>query len=82
MNVRLFKWQRALDLAINNKKHVDTVLYYRRKYNNGRKESDSRFVQYFAEVELNDEALAEKRKQEREEEKSRGGGGGGAGGKR
>jgi len=82
MNVRLFKWQRALDLAINNKKHVDTVLYYRRKYNNGRKESDPRFVQYFAEVELNDEALAEKRKQEREEEKSRGGGGGGAGGKR
>jgi intraflagellar transport protein 80 len=79
MNVRLFKWQRALDLAINNKVHVDTVLYYRRKYNNGRKETDARFTQYFAEIELDEEALKAKREQEREQEQSRSGGG--AGGK-
>ena len=81
MNVRLFKWNRALDLAINNKVHVDTVLYYRKKYNNGKKETDARFIQYFSEVELDEEALKKKREQEREQEESRSGGGHGGGGK-
>jgi len=29
MNVYLHQWERALDLAIKNKTHVDTVLAYR-----------------------------------------------------
>lgn len=77
MNIRLFKWDRALDLAINNKAHVDQVLYYRKKYNNGKKETDARFKQYFSEVELDEDALKSKRGEEREKEASRSGGGGG-----
>ena len=29
MNIRLFKWERALELAAQHKMHVDTVLAYR-----------------------------------------------------
>ena len=32
MNIRLFRWAKALDIAIKNKTHVDTVLAYRAQY--------------------------------------------------
>ena len=32
MNIKLYKWERALDIAINNKTHVDTVIAYRNKF--------------------------------------------------
>lgn len=32
MNIKLYKWQRALDIAINNKTHVDTVIAYRNRF--------------------------------------------------
>ena len=32
MNVKLFRWERALDLAQQHKQHVETVLWYRRRY--------------------------------------------------
>lgn len=35
ININLFRWDRALSLAISNKVHVDTVLYYRKKYLEG-----------------------------------------------
>jgi intraflagellar transport protein 80 len=80
MNVRLFKWQRALELAVNHKQHVDTVLFYRKKFLDGKEETDARFKQYFSEVELDEEALLAKREQEREQERSRSGGGSSSGG--
>ena len=35
ININLFRWDKALSLAITNKVHVDTVLYYRKKYLEG-----------------------------------------------
>jgi intraflagellar transport protein 80 len=32
MNIKLYRWERALDLAQQYKQHVDTVLWYRKKY--------------------------------------------------
>lgn len=32
MNIKLYRWDRALDIAINNKTHVDTVIAYRKKF--------------------------------------------------
>ena len=32
LNVRLFRWERALEIAVKNKQHVDTVLWYRRNF--------------------------------------------------
>ena len=32
LNVKLFRWEKALDLAQQHKQHVETVLWYRKKY--------------------------------------------------
>lgn len=32
LHVRLHNWQRALDLAVKHKQHLDTVLMYRQRY--------------------------------------------------
>ena len=32
MNVKLYRWERALDLAQQYKQHIETVLWYRRRY--------------------------------------------------
>ena len=32
LNIKLYRWERALDIAINNKTHVDTVIAYRNKF--------------------------------------------------
>lgn len=32
LNIKLYHWERALDLAINYKVHLDTVLAYRQRY--------------------------------------------------
>uniref|UniRef100_A0A8C5PNY8 Intraflagellar transport protein 80 homolog n=1 Tax=Leptobrachium leishanense TaxID=445787 RepID=A0A8C5PNY8_9ANUR len=48
LNIDSFNWERALDLAVKHKTHVDTVLAYRQKYldNFRRKETNKRFLQY------------------------------------
>lgn len=50
--MRLFRWSRALELAMQHKTHVDTVLGYRQKYlrRSGKEETDKRFLQLAAEV--------------------------------
>jgi intraflagellar transport protein 80 len=32
MNINLFRWVRALDLALKHRSHIDTVLGYRQRY--------------------------------------------------
>ena len=32
MNIKLYRWDRALELAQNYKVHVDTVVAYRKRY--------------------------------------------------
>ncbi|MEQ2191149.1 Intraflagellar transport protein 80 [Xenoophorus captivus] len=48
VNIDLFNWNRALELAVKHKTHVDTVLAYREKFLQrfGRKETNKRFLQY------------------------------------
>ncbi|XP_015761944.1 PREDICTED: intraflagellar transport protein 80 homolog isoform X2 [Acropora digitifera] len=70
MNIDLFNWDRALELAVKHKTHVDTVLAYRQKYLNnfGRIEKSKRFLQYtqgleqldLAEGQLQEETLSSK----------------------
>ncbi|KAK2847315.1 hypothetical protein Q5P01_010314 [Channa striata] len=54
MNIDLFSWERALELAVKHKTHVDTVLAYRAKFLHklGRKEKNKRFLQYAEGVEV------------------------------
>jgi intraflagellar transport protein 80 len=32
LNIKMYKWDRALEIAVNNKTHVDTVLLYRKRF--------------------------------------------------
>ena len=52
LNINLFRWARALELAIKHKSHIDTVLAYRQKYLQSfqREETNPKFVQYFKQV--------------------------------
>ena len=45
LNIKLFRWERALELALNFKLHIDTVLGYRKKYleSIGKEESNKKF---------------------------------------
>ena len=52
LNIELYKWGRALDIATKYKTHVDTVLAYRERYLKQfkRNESDTKYMQYNKEV--------------------------------
>jgi len=54
MNVNLFRWDRALNLALNYKTHIDTVLAYRQRYltSVGLEETNSKFIESTKEVKL------------------------------
>ena len=52
LNINLFRWARALELALKHKVHVETVLAYRQKYLQSfeRDEVNPKFLQYFQQV--------------------------------
>lgn len=73
VNIDLFNWDRALELAVKHKTHVDTVLAYRQKYLQrfGRKESNKRFLQYADGVEVDWEKIQAKLEMELSKERER-----------
>mmetsp|Transcript_23633 Transcript_23633/g.74274 ORF Transcript_23633/g.74274 Transcript_23633/m.74274 type:complete len:624 (-) Transcript_23633:291-2162(-) len=73
MNIALFRWERALELAVRNKSHVDTVLGHRKKYLErfGRPEANPRFLQYAESVEIDWDAINAKKEKELEDERER-----------
>merc|ERR1719505_50896 len=70
MNIDLYNWERALELAVKHKTHVDTVLAYRQKYLDGfdRKETSKRFQQYAEGVEVDWEKINAKIEMELQKE--------------
>ena len=72
LNIYLHQWEKALELAIKNKTHVDTVLAYRLKYlaRCDKEENNAKYVQYMKEVEVDwdkiNEKIEEEHKRERE----------------
>lgn len=52
LNINLFRWDRALNLAVMHKTHIDTVLGYRKKYleSVGLEETNSKFMELSREV--------------------------------
>ena len=75
MNVRLYRWGRALEIAVQNKSHIDTVMGYRRKYLDqfDMDEKDSKFLQYADQYSANWDAKREE-ETELEQERLRGSG--------
>jgi len=74
MNIRLFRWVRALELAVQYKTHVDTVLAYRQRYlaSAKRAETIERFLQYSAQVTIDWDAIKAKKAAEKDKERERG----------
>lgn len=70
MNIKLFKWERALEIAVKNKTHVDTVLAYRQRYleTQGKTETNDKFLQLSSKVEVNWETIKEKIKKDKDNE--------------
>jgi len=52
LNIELFKWNRALDIALKYRTHVDTVCAYRDRFLKqfNKTETDPKFLQYGKEV--------------------------------
>jgi len=77
MNIELYRWHRALELALKHKVHLDTLLAYRSKYNEAfeREEKDAKFISLANQVKFTWPEVEEKEAQELEEEGKRGGGG-------
>lgn len=48
LNIQLYNWDRALELALKHKTHIDTVIGYRKKNleDFDRKETNQRYLQY------------------------------------
>lgn len=73
LNIYLHQWEKALDLAIKQKTHVDTVLAYRIKHLNrfDKDENIKKFQQYMNEVEVDWEKIASKIEAEFQKENKR-----------
>ncbi|XP_078065148.1 intraflagellar transport protein 80 homolog isoform X3 [Mustelus asterias] len=73
VNINLYNWDRALELAVKYKTHVDTVLAYRRKFLEDfqKEEANKRFLQYAEGVEVNWEKIQAKIEMEIAKERER-----------
>jgi len=73
LNLDLFNWDRALELALKHKSHVDTVLAYRQRYlhNFDKKETNKRFLQYADGVRVDWDAINAKIAMEYQQERER-----------
>ncbi len=54
MNIKLYRWERALDIAVNNKTHVDTVIAYRQRFlqQYSKEEDIDKFKQYTRDIQV------------------------------
>ena len=73
LNIHLHRWDRALDLAVKHKTHVDTVLAYRVKHLNrcDAEENLDKYIQYMKEVDIDWEKIGQKVEAEFQKEKAR-----------
>ncbi len=78
LNLLLYRWTRALDLAVKYKTHVETVLAYRQRHLEefGKKETLSKFQQMAGQVTFDYETVLNNEQEEMRQEKRRTGGGG------
>jgi len=71
----MYKWDRALEIAVQNKTHVDTVIAYRQRWlmMQNRQEQDQRFLKYSKDINVEWETIKAKIRadKDREEEASK-----------
>eukprot|EP00397_Hematodinium_sp_SG-2012_P021288 GEMP01021982.1.p2 GENE.GEMP01021982.1~~GEMP01021982.1.p2 ORF type:complete len:255 (+),score=53.81 GEMP01021982.1:1441-2205(+) len=71
MCIRLHRWDAALELAVQHKTHIDTVLAYRQRHlqQMKRDENNAKFNQFNGEVSVNWETVKQKVAMEKENER-------------
>eukprot|EP00731_Ephydatia_muelleri_P030250 Em0021g773a len=72
LNITLFNWERALELAVKYKTHIDTVMAFRQKYlaGIGCQESLKKFVQFTEQLSIDWDKINAKIASEEEKETS------------
>lgn len=70
MNIKLYKWERALQIAVENRTHVDTVIAYRKRYLEAmkREENHPMFIQYGQDLPLDWESIKSKIRADKDRE--------------
>ena len=70
MNIKLYKWERALMIAVENRTHVDTVIAYRKRYLESmkREETIQNFIQYGQDLPLDWESIKGKIRADKDRE--------------
>jgi len=73
LNVNLFRWDKALNLALTHKQHIDTVLAYRQKYLSSvsLEETNSKFMELAKEIVIDWEKIKSKIKEDKRLESGR-----------
>ncbi|KAF7481061.1 intraflagellar transport protein 80-like [Marmota monax] len=73
ININLYNWERALELAVRYKTHVDTVLAYRQKFLEtfGKQETNKRYLQYGEGLQIDWEKIKAKIEMEITKERER-----------
>uniref|UniRef100_A0A4X1VGP2 Intraflagellar transport protein 80 homolog n=1 Tax=Sus scrofa TaxID=9823 RepID=A0A4X1VGP2_PIG len=73
ININLYNWERALELAVKYKTHVDTVLAYRQKFLEtfGKQETNKRYLQYAEGLQIDWEKIKAKIEMEITKERER-----------
>mmetsp|Transcript_10057 Transcript_10057/g.15347 ORF Transcript_10057/g.15347 Transcript_10057/m.15347 type:complete len:300 (-) Transcript_10057:36-935(-) len=71
MNIKLYKWDRALEIATQNQTHVDTVVAYRERFLQGqtRQETNERFLHIKQNIEVNWETIKNKIRADKDRER-------------
>lgn len=74
MHIRLFNWQRALELAMEHKTHIDTVLGYRQNYLKAisQSEADPKFSSLASQISVNWDTIRAKCADEIQKEAQKG----------
>ena len=59
LNIKLYKWDRALEIAVNNKTHVDTVVAYRKRFLTmyKKEETNEKFKQFSKDFDVDWETI-------------------------
>lgn len=62
LNIKLYRWDRALQIAVENKTHVDTVIAYRQRFlqQYGREETNETMKNYARDIEVDWETVKAK----------------------
>lgn len=70
LNIKLYRWDRALEIAISNKTHVDTVIAYRQRFlqQYGKEEDNDKFKQYARDIEVQWETVKQKIRADKDRE--------------